>query len=371
METASNIKYPNAVRISILFLGLVTLVAVLFISRSIVVPLVFATIIAILLNPIVNFFIRLRLNRIVAIVLALFITFIMLFGLGGLFISQVSRLIEAWPTILDKFTQFLNDGVIWAGERFDIRPKKIDLWISESKADLLDKGSTLIGQSLSSIGHGLITMLLIPVYIFMILFYQSLILEFIQKLFGKEHQAQVGRIVSQTKTVIQKYLVGLVIETIIVAALNTAVLLILGIDYALLLGVIGALLNLIPYIGGIVGVAIPMIVAMVTQSSILYSFYVLAGYYIIQLIDNNLIVPLIVASKVKINALFSVIVVIVGNAIWGIPGMFLSIPLLAIVKLICDNVDSLKPWGLLLGDTLPTSPLLNIEPLIKKIKKKL
>jgi predicted PurR-regulated permease PerM len=369
--TKDDNKMPNPVRISIVFMGLIALIAVLYISRSIVVPLVFATIIAILLNPIVNFFIRLRLNRIVAIVMALLITFILLFGLGGLFISQISRLVEAWPTIIDKFTQFLNEGVIWAGDLLNIKPKKIDIWILETKESLLEKGSGLIGQSLSSIGHGLIVMLLIPVYIFMILFYQSLILEFIQKLFGKEHQTQVGQIVSQTKTVVQKYLVGLVIETIIVATLNTTVLLILGVDYALLLGVIGALLNLIPYIGGIVGVALPMIVVMVTQSSIFYSFYVLIGYYVIQLIDNNLIVPLIVASKVKINALFSVIVVIVGNALWGIPGMFLSIPLLAIVKLICDNVESLKPWGLLLGDTLPISRILSIEPLIKKIKKKL
>ena len=176
-------------------------------------------------------------------------------------------------------------------------------------------------------------------------------------------------IVVQTKTVIQQYLIGLVIEFVMVAILNTVVLLIFGIDYAILLGIIGALLNLIPYIGGIVGVALPMIIALVTKTSAWYSIYVLVGYYIVQLIDNNLIVPMVVASKVKINALFSVIVVIVGNAIWGIPGMFLSIPLLAIVKLICDHVETLKPWGFLLGDTMPQ--LLSIEMILKKIKKKL
>jgi predicted PurR-regulated permease PerM len=95
------------------------------------------------------------------------------------------------------------------------------------------------------------------------------------------------------------------------------------------------------------------------------------GYYIVQLIDNNYIVPYIVASKVKINALFSIIVVFIGNALWGIPGMFLSIPLIAIVKLIFDHIDSLKPWGFLLGDTMPS--LLNIKPIIQfnRIKMKL
>jgi predicted PurR-regulated permease PerM len=140
--------------------------------------------------------------------------------------------------------------------------------------------------------------------------------------------------------------------------------LILGIDYAILLGVIGALLNVIPYIGGLVSVALPMMVALVTKSSAWYAIYVMAIYYFIQLIDNNYIVPKIVASKVRINALFSIIAVIVGNALWGIPGMFLSIPLLAIIKLIFDHIESLKPWGFLLGDTMP--PLLVIKQIFKK-----
>jgi len=149
------------------------------------------------------------------------------------------------------------------------------------------------------------------------------------------------------------------------AALNTTALLILGIDYALLLGIVGALLNVIPYIGGLVAVALPMMVALVTKSTPWYAFYVMAAYYFIQLIDNNYIVPKIVASQVKINALFSIIVVLAGNALWGIPGMFLSIPLLAIVKLICDNIEPLKPWGFLLGDTMPAL-LLKIKPIFKK-----
>lgn len=368
---ATDFKYPNTVRISIIFIGLIALFAVLFVARGIVVPIIFSTIIAILLNPIVNFLVRIKINRVIAIVIALLITFMAIFGLGAFFISQASRFSDAWPTLVDKFTQFLDEGTIWASDLLKIKPEKIDAWILEGKAELLNKSSAVIGQSLSSISHGLVAMLLIPVYIFMMLFYQSLLLEFIQTLFGESHKTEVSKIVMQTKSVIQHYLLGLIIEFAIVATLNTTVLLILGIDYAVLLGIIGALLNLIPYIGGIVGVAIPMIVALVTQNSIWTSVYVLIGYYIIQLIDNNLLVPLVVASKVKINALFSVIVVIVGNALWGIPGMFLSIPLLAIVKLICDNVDSLKPWGLLLGDTMPTSTILNIHPLIKKIKTKL
>jgi predicted PurR-regulated permease PerM len=209
---------------------------------------------------------------------------------------------------------------------------------------------------------------LLPVYIFLILFYHPILIEFIRRVFGTDNQIQVNKIITQTKNVIQRYLIGLSIEAVIMATLETTTLLILGIEYALLLGIIGALLNIIPYIGGLVAVALPMIVALATKSSAWYAFYVLAAFYVIQLIDNNFIVPKIVASKVKINALFSIIVVFIGNALWGIPGMFLSIPLLAIVKLVCDNIEPLKPWGFLLGDTMP--PLLKIKPFINKIIKK-
>ena len=140
----------------------------------------------------------------------------------------------------------------------------------------------------------------------------------------------------------------------------------LGIEYPVLLGIIGALLNVIPYIGGIIGVAIFMVVALITKAPV-YMIYIIVIYSVIQFIDNHYIVPKIVASKVRINALFAIIAVIAGNALWGIPGMFLSIPLLAIVKLICDNIEPLKPWGFLLGDTMP--PLIKIKPLFKKINK--
>jgi predicted PurR-regulated permease PerM len=110
-----------------------------------------------------------------------------------------------------------------------------------------------------------------------------------------------------------------------------------------------------------------MAVALATKSSPAYALYIMVIYYIIQLFDNNYIVPKIVASKVKINALFSIMVVLAGNLLWGISGMFLSIPLLAIVKLICDHIEPLKPWGFLLGDSMPS--ILKATVNFKGIKK--
>lgn len=358
---------PFFAKASIFFIGLFAFVAILYFARSIIVPILFATIIAIVLHPVVNFFVRKRINRIVAIVITLLLTFIVIAALAILIFSQASRFSESWPALVDKFTSMLNQAITGLSGRFDINPVKIHDWILNTKNELINTSSAAIGQTLVAVGGLVAVLLLIPTYVFMMLYYHPIIIEFIYRVFGKNNHAQVAEIVTQTKTVIQRYLIGLLIEMVIIAALDSAALFILGIQYAILLGIIGALLNIIPYIGGLVAVAIPMMIAIATKSSGWYAFYVLIFYYIIQLIDNNLVVPVIVSSKVKINALFSIIVVIAANSLWGISGMFLSIPLLAIAKLIFDHIEPLKPWGFLLGDTMP--PGFKIKPLINKILK--
>ena len=142
---------------------------------------------------------------------------------------------------------------------------------------------------------------------------------------------------------------GLFSEFAVIAVLNSAGFLILRFDYAILLGVAGAFLNAIPFIGGIIGVALYVIIALATKSPI-YVLYVLILHALIQFIDNHFIVPKIVGSKVRLNALVCLIAVIAGGALWGIPGMFLAIPLTGTVKVVCDRMESLKVWEFFLGD---------------------
>jgi len=367
--TDEKFKLPIYAKATIFLVGLFAFFTLLYIAKSIIIPLVFATIIAIVLHPVVNFFVRLKINRVIAITITLLLTLLVIAALAGLIISQVSRFSESWPILVNKVTTMINETISDGADYFDKDPQKIHAWVTKTLGELVNTNTDALKQTLVTVGSGLIVLFLIPVYIFLVLFYQPLLVEFIHRLFGTSNHSQVSEIISKTKTVIQRYLVGLVIEAIMVAALDTIALLILGIEYALILGILGALLNVIPYIGGLVAVAMPMMVALVTKTSPMFAFYVMAAYYLIQLIDNNYIVPYIVASKVKINALFSIIVVLAGNALWGIPGMFLSIPLLAIVKLICDHIEPLNHWGFLLGDTMP--PLLTIKKLINKVKIKI
>jgi len=349
----NNSILPFYAKAGIFFVGLAALLTILYVAQGIIVPFVFAFIIAILLNPVVRFFIRLKINRIIAIVLTLLITVIVIFAFAALIYTQAVSFSDSWPVFVDKFTVILNQTISSASEYLNIRPSLIHAWITKTQHELININGTLIGQTIVSVGSSLANLFIVPVYVFVILYYQPLLIEFVHRLFKKVHQDKVTVIVTETKSVIQHYLLGLIIEAIIVGALNAAGLLLLGIQYALILGVIGALLNVIPYLGGIIAVGLFMMVALVTKSSAWFALYVFGIHIFIQIIDNNYIVPKIVASKVKINALFSIIIVLVGNELWGITGMFLSIPLLAIIKVIFDHIDGLEPWGFLLGDTMP------------------
>ena len=246
----------------------------------------------------------------------------------------------------------IASSIDWVSNTFNISTNNINEWIEEQKGNGLSNTPAIIGKTLVTVSGLLFTVFLVPVYVFMFLFYKDLLKHFISCLFSKERHEMVTEIMTETKNLIQSYLYGLSIETGIVAILNSTVLLIIGVDYAILIGIIGALLNLIPYIGGFVAISLPMIIALATQSPSA-ALWVFIAYNIIQFVDNQYIVPYIVASKVKINGLISIIVVLIGGALWGVAGMFLSIPLTAIVKVFFDRIEPLKPWGILLGDDMP------------------
>jgi predicted PurR-regulated permease PerM len=343
------LRLPNYAKYALLIVGFYFLISMLYIAQGIILPILYAAVFAISLSPLVNFLIRKKFNRIIAISLVLLLVSVIVIATIAMVASQASRLSTAWPQLYIKLQELFAQIVSWTSNYFDIAPQKINAWLVSASDDIINSSKGAIGSALSTIGGILTFTVIIPVYIFMILLYQPQLLLFTQRIFAKNGKEEVANTLTDIKGIIQSYLTGLFLEFVIVAILNSAGLLLLGIEYAILLGIIGSLLNVIPYIGGLIGVAMFMIVALLTKPPV-YVLYVIILYGVIQLVDNNYIVPKVVGSKVKLNALFSIIAVIVGAALWGISGMFLSIPLIAIIKLILDRTPASQTWGYLLGD---------------------
>jgi predicted PurR-regulated permease PerM len=358
----ASFKLPFYVKAALISICTFAFIFTLYIGQQIIIPIVYATILAILLNPLVNFLSRKKINKIVAISIAVGLAIFMALAILYMLSSQVTMFTETYPQLKAKFNTTSVEFVNWLSEKFNIRVSKINAWSKETQSDAIDNFE--YGERLTEFGRIIIVTMLIPVYLSMILYYKPLLLEFVSRLFRSEHHVAVTEVLGSTKKIIQSYVAGLFFELIIVALLNSAGLLLLGIQYAVILGIIGAILNLIPYIGGIVAIALPMMIAFVTKDSLTYPLVVLGLYMLIQFIDNNYIIPKIVAAKVQINALISVIAVLIGGALWGVSGMFLSIPLTAIMKVVFDHIEPLKPWGYLLGDVVPTASRFSF---IKKI----
>ncbi len=360
-------KYPFYLKATLIILGLYFSIDMLYIGRLIILPLVFSLIIAILLSPLVKLFVRIRINKVLAILFSVLLLIGITTGCIILISMQVGKFSESLPLVMEKSQDVMSSSIKWISSTFNISVSKINTFIEQAKVEIIEGSKAYLGHTISMIGNGLVVIFLVPVYICMILYYEPLLLNFIRNVFGSDNKKEVDEVLTSSKSIIQRYLVALFIETVIIAVLNSVGLMLIGIEYAILFGVIGAVLNLIPYIGGIVAIALPMMFALTTQS-VMSAFLVLIVYTVIQFVDNNYIVPKLVGSRVKINALVSIVAVITGGALWGIPGMFLSIPLIAIVKVIFDHIDSLKHWGSLLGDTMPTKTIFKF-PVLKKSTK--
>ncbi len=314
----ANIRFPFYAKISLIIIGIFAFIAMLFFAQKLILPIIYATIMAIVLSPIVDFLVRKKMNRVLAITLTLLFFIFATIGIVTLLCIQMVQFGESFPVLVEKFHQLADAIVVWVTNNLSISSTKIDQIITQKRNDILNESSSFIAHTLINTGSSLAVLALIPVYIFMILFYQSHLIAFIHKLFRANEYSEVDEVLTATKKIIQSYLIGLLLEALIIATLDSTALLILGIEYAILFGVMGALINVIPFVGGIMAVSLPLLIAIATKSPI-YALLVVAAYMLIQFVDNHYIVPNVVASKVKINALISIIVVLAGGALWGFP----------------------------------------------------
>ena len=338
--------FPLYIKLPLILLGLVLTTYILSGLADILIPLAFAVLIAILLNPL---YVRMekKIPKVPAIIFSILLAIFFLVGLFYFLSTQIAGFVDKVPLIQKKVSALMTYADQWSNNHFGINLKK-------QIASIDSGGSSLVRSTLGTILGTLSVVVLIPIYVFMMLFYKPLILDFLFNIFAEKHSLRVAEILSETKAAVQSFMQGLMIETAIVCTLNSIALIVIGVPSAVVIGVIGGLLNLLPYIGGLVAIALPVLMLTITREGYSAQLLVIASYLVIQFIDNNILVPRIVSKKVQINALISIVIVLLGGALWGIAGMFLSIPFIGVLKIIFDRVDELKPWGKLLGDEVPT-----------------
>lgn len=332
---------------------LVSLIALFYISmwgKSFLAPLVFALLFAVLLLPVANFFERrCRLPRSLAALLSVLLLVCSLAALFYLVGWQVSSLADDWPQFKQQVLTSVSNLQQWISERFHVRIKQQNNYVNNATSRMLETGSSFLGSVLVSVSSLLLFFVFIMIDTFFLLYYRRLIVRFLVAVFKEENALIVYDIIAQIQTRIRQYILGLLLEAVVVAAATCLGLWIIGVKYAILLGLLTGLFNIVPYIGIFTALLLSTLVTFATAGAakILLVVGVVFG---IHLIDSNVLLPVIVGSKVRINALITVFGVIVGETVWGIPGTFLAIPVIAMAKIVFDRVESLKPWGMLFGD---------------------
>lgn len=342
-------QLPWYARTTFVLLGISLAFAILFVGRDVFVPLSFAALVSILLYPVSNFLERHKIPRLLSIFIAVAIACVVSICLVTVIAMQIGQFGEEIPRLKKETMEYVGRLQTYVKDSWGITYKDQLKWFQQWG----EQGGEMLSQTLLTFMDITTLVVLVPLYAFLMLMYKDLLVESVFRLFAGKNAATLKEVLQEARAVVKSYVTGLMIETMIIAALNSAALLLLGIEYAILFGVLAALLNLIPYIGIMIGAVLPVLMALITKDSAWYPVGVVGAFTIIQFIDNNFIVPYVVASRVSINALISIVAVIIGGMLWGISGMFLSLPAVAILKVIFDRVETLKPWGLLLGDVIP------------------
>lgn len=348
--------WPLYAKITALILLVYLLLYGLYIGQDILAPLGFAFLFAVLLRPLEKKFIRWRIPKVLAIVLTLVIAILFVAGLVTFLSKQIASFIEDIPAIKHNLNDLWHQFQNWVYTTFNLSRADQAKILQKATSNTMENIAP--ASTLGVVTASIATIILIPVYVFLFLYYRTLLLRFIVELFEEKQQENVYNVIQEIRYVVQHYITGLLIETSIVAVLNVLGLLLIGAPFAILLGIISAILNLIPYIGGLVAVFLTALITFTNTGSVSTALWAIIIFMTVQLIDNNFLVPRIIASRVKLNALISIVGVLIGGALCGISGMFLSIPVIAICKVIFDKVDDLQPWGKLLGDDIPTTPVL-------------
>ena len=368
INRATEVQQSFPVRLAATLTSMVILIYGLYELQTLLIPLVFAILFSVLLFPLASRLERWRVPRILAIIICLILTLAVIVGILYAVTTQISSFAEVLPLLIKKGNALLGNLQTYANQHFNIDRKR---QVTEARKYLntaLETGGTLLTSTLLATTSALTDVFIVLLFIFFFLLYRDFFRSFFYKVFGHTYRTRVDNVLGRIYTVVKDYLAGLVLVIIIIGTLMTIGLMILGVDYAIFFGFFGACLVLIPYFGISLGSLLPAAYTLVTQDNPLKALAVIGVFLFVQALEGNFITPYIVGSKVSINPLAAIVALLLWEKLWGLPGLILALPLTAILKVIFDSLDGLKPYGFLIGEAEKARlPIKNLQQLAEQL----
>ena len=346
--------------IAIFLLGII-------LAKDILIPFAVSIFFAYLLYPLVATIEKWGVQRGLSILLVILMA-ILLVGGAGLFLSaKLSNMTINFTELKEQFDTKAESIQHVLENRIGVNAATMDHYMSRASESFFKSWESEVGGFFAATTTTIFQIGLLPVFTFFLLFYRTKTAYFIFRLVGHENKLKALHIMRQVSTVTTKYMGGLLIVVFILAILNSTGLLIIGVPNALAFGVLAAVLNLIPYIGTFIGGLIPVIYVLITSAHPFHTILqIFILFSIVQFLENNLITPNIVGNNIKINPLAIILSLLLANMVWGVAGMLIIVPCLAILKIIMQNIDELKPFAYLISDRGVSKHRLSIKKWWKK-----
>ncbi|MEO6550382.1 MAG: AI-2E family transporter [Ferruginibacter sp.] len=368
MNDTKAMSYPQKLCYQLLLILLIGFF--IYVGHGVLVPVYFSILLSILLLPVTSllqrFYVPATLANLISVILALAI----IAGVVYFLSSQMAGFFNDIPAIKEHLVDHLTTLQTWVEQKWHISTAQQKTFIESAKEGIRHSGGQYIGQTFLTLSGTVVLIIMVSIYSFLILCYKQLIRRFLYAVFSSQHKESLQHVIVESKQIIQKYMTGLIIEMAIVATCNSIALLIIGVKYAVFLGVFAAVLNIIPYVGLFTGLVFTVLVTLGNSSDMHDIIWVIVSMEIIHFCDANFLMTKIVGSKVKVNALMTIMGVVVGGTLIGLPGIFLALPTIAILNVIFSQIDALRPWSILLSDDRESIPEKRIMRHLQKIANK-
>lgn len=340
---------PLTIKRSIEIIGLFYLGKLIVAGNIVIMPLLMAIFFSTMLLPAFRFFRNRKVPEVIAVFLPILLFTILAVLVIWIFYNQIDIFVSDFAAIEKTTIKHLDNLSIWIDRSFGYSPAEQLKFINEQSNKLFGSVGNIVSTAAGSLSFAFIFWGIMPVYIYLIILYRRVFVNFILLWFKPAEHKNVEETIRQTEKMVKGYLLGLLIQITYITILLAGSLLIFGIHNALLIGILFAFLNLIPYLGALIGNILGVLITLASTDNPIDILIVLGTITVVQFLDNNILMPSIVGAQVKINPLVSIVGIIVGGLMAGISGMFLAMPVLSVFKLVFDRSQKYRQWGVLLG----------------------
>ncbi len=346
----------------VLFYGLVQ-------AKAFLAPVFLAILLSYLLYPIASFLERHKFPRIVANLVSIITGLLVITGVVYFFSQQFSVFVEDFPEMKKQASLNLKTVEDWISSVFGVSSDRVRIWMEDRISNFTDYAEIL--KATFRITSNMVLLIgLMPVYIFFILYYRTKFYDFILQMAPENYQDRTVDIISKINQVTTSYITGVFIVVLILSVLNSIGLSIIGLKYAVFLGITAALFNFIPYFGTLIGAAVPLLFSLLAMDSLSYALWVLIFFLVIQFTENNILTPNITGGSVRLNPFVTILSLIIGSMVWGVAGMFMVVPLMAMLRIFCEHFSHLKPLAFLLSERGTEKYAITWDKIKSRFKKK-